>query len=98
HAEKFFRKSLKPSICSMGNWYFTSAASRTLSKQQSQTCRARSSISKGRCLALIRGGPYFSKYNGGPPKTVTKNAADFFADSSISTGKRCRISDCSSSL
>ena len=64
----------------------------------SQICRDRSSISKGMCLALMRGDPYFSKYSGGPPRIVTKNAADFFDASSISAGKRFRISDVSSSL
>src|SRR5436309_4984347 len=50
-AEKLFRKSLKPSRCCRGNWYFTSAPSRVFSKQPSQIWRACSSISKGRCLA-----------------------------------------------
>ena len=41
HAEKFFRKFLKPSMCSSGNPYFTSAPSSTRSKHSSQTWRAR---------------------------------------------------------
>src|SRR6266850_72043 len=57
-AEKPLRKSLKPSRCCGGNWYFTSAPSSVFSKQANQTWRAGSSISKGRCLARMRGGPY----------------------------------------
>src|SRR5258705_8509534 len=64
-AEKPLRKSLKPSRCCGGNWDFTSAPSRVFSKQASQTWRARSSISKGKSLPPLRGGPVILAERGG---------------------------------
>src|SRR5262249_10994387 len=98
HVEKLVRKSLKPCKCCGGKLYLRSASSSTLSKQRNHTCLAGSSITKGRCLALMRGGPNFWKYRGGPPRRVTKNNADLFDASAISAGNRCRISDFSNSL